>query len=194
MGKKPGSQARLKKNVLEKELCTGCGACVGLCPYQVIFKDHTVQLFDCDLQEGRCFTFCPRTPVDQGEIRRRFFDHQDLTPEIGAVKGFFITRAADPDLRKQAQHGGTVTALLEIAMEEGLIDAAVVSGLNDDQEQEGKFVEDKTLLRSLMKSKFTVSPTVAAFNRLNQESEKNIGVVATPLPGTGAGQDESGRS
>ena len=119
MRKKLSSQTKLKKDVLERSLCTGCGACVSLCPYQVIYSDRTVQLFDCDLQDGKCYAFCPRTPADYGRMRESLFNVDELTSEIGAVKGFYLTRAADPDLRARAQHGGTVTALLEAAMADG---------------------------------------------------------------------------
>lgn len=184
MGKKSGSQAKLKKNVLEQNLCTGCGACVGLCPYQVVYRDRTVQLFDCDLQDGKCHAFCPRTNADYDEIRKKLYNINDITPEIGAVKGFFLTRAVDPALRNLAQHGGTVTALLELAMEEGLINAAIVSARNDDLEQEGRIIENKSDLRQFSKSKFTVSPTVAAFHRQQQNGAKRIGIVATPCQAT----------
>ncbi len=180
MGKKSGAQAKLKKNVLEQSLCTGCGACVGLCPYQVIYRDRTVQLFECDLQEGKCHAFCPRTPVDEPQRRQKFFDAEDLTPEIGAVKSFYFMRAADPDLRKCVQHGGTVTALLDMAMNEGIINAALVSGRNESLEQEGKLIESPEALRQYSKSKFTVSPTVAAFHRLSANYSKKVGIVATP--------------
>jgi coenzyme F420 hydrogenase subunit beta len=180
MRKKLGSQTKLKKDVLERSLCTGCGACVSLCPYQVIYSDRTVQLFDCDLQDGKCYAFCPRTPADYGRIRESLFNVDELTSEIGAVKGFYLTRAADPDLRARAQHGGTVTALLEAAMAEGLIDSAIISARNADLEQEGKLLEDQYLLRDNAKSNFTVSPTVAAFNRLDGAGNKKVGVVATP--------------
>lgn len=180
MRKKLGSQTKLKKDVLERNLCTGCGACVSLCPYQVIYSDRTVQLFDCDLQDGKCYAFCPRTPADYGRIRESLFNVDELTAEIGAVKGFYLTRAADPDLRARAQHGGTVTALLEAAMAEGLIDSAIISARNADLEQEGKLLEDQYLLRDNAKSNFTVSPTVAAFNRLDGAGNKKVGVVATP--------------
>ncbi len=180
MGKKPGSQAKLKKSVLEQSLCTGCGACVGLCPYQVIYRDRTVQLFDCDLQDGKCHAFCPRTPADYDAMRQTLFDADDLTPEIGAVKSFYLTRAANPELRKCAQHGATVTALMELAMKEGMINAAIVSGRSEDGEQEGKIIEIPEELRRYAKSKFTVSPTVAAFHRLSGNYAKKVGVVATP--------------
>jgi len=184
MGKKTGAQAKLKKNVLEQNLCTGCGACVGLCPYQVVYKDRTVQLFNCDLTDGKCHAFCPRTTADYAKIRNILYDINDITPEVGAVKGFFLTRAADPVLRDLAQHGGTVTALLELAMEEGLIDAAIVSAQNDDLEQEGRTIDHQRDLRRYSKSKFTVSPTVAAFHRQAQSGDKRIGIVATPCQAT----------
>lgn len=180
MRKKPGSQTKLKKDVLEQSLCTGCGACVSLCPYQVVYHDRTVQLHDCDLQDGKCYTFCPRTPADYGQIRESLFDVSDVTPEIGAVKDYYLSRAADPALRAKAQHGGTVTALLELAMAEGLIDSTIVSSRNEELEQEGRLIEDKSQLRDYAKSKFTVSPTVAAFNRLMGDTVRKVGVVATP--------------
>ncbi len=178
--KKPGSQTKLKREVLEQSLCTGCGACVGLCPYQVVYDDRTVQLHDCDLTDGKCYAFCPRTPTDYGKIRETLFEIDEMTPEVGTVKDFFLTRAADPSLRASAQHGGTVTALLEVAMTEGLIDSAVVSARNAEMEQEGKLLVDKDQLRDYAKSKFTVSPTVAAFNHLEGEGNKKVGVVVTP--------------
>ena len=180
MKKQSGSQTKLKKNVLEQDLCTGCGACVGLCPYQVTHADRTVQLFDCDLPDGKCYAFCPRTPADYGQICKNLFHMNDFTPEIGAVKGYYLSRAADAELRAKAQHGGTVTALLELAMSEGIIHSAIVSSRNEELEQEGRRIEDKNQLRDYAKSRFTVSPAVAAFNRLTDDGVQKVGVVATP--------------
>ena len=114
-----GGQRELEEQVLREGLCTGCGACVNLCPYQAVFHDRTVLLHPCDLAQGRCYDFCPRTPADREAIRRSLQDAADFTPDLGAVKGFFITRAADRDLRRRAQHGGSATALIALALREG---------------------------------------------------------------------------
>lgn len=180
MAAKAESQKLLKKNVLDEGLCTGCGACVGLCPYQVIYHDRTVQLHNCDLEDGRCYAFCPRTAVDLSAIRELLFEPADLTKEIGAVKGYYFSRAVDPELRAITQHGGTVTALMELALGEGLIDSAIVSLHGGEFEQTGVIVSDKDALRKNAKSKFIVSPTVAAFNQLVTEDKGKIGVVTTP--------------
>ena len=178
--KKLNSQKLLKKNVLDTGLCTGCGACVSLCPYQVVYLDRTVQLHDCDLTDGKCHAFCPRTEVNLAHLRSCLFDVSDMTPEIGSVKGYYFSRACDAQLRDISQHGGTVTALMELALTEELIDSAIVSSRNQDILQSGIGVKNKINLRKNTGSKFTVSPTVAAFNRISAEDTKKIGVVATP--------------
>lgn len=175
------SQKILKKEVLEAGLCTGCGACVGLCPYQVMYHDRTVQLHPCDLENGKCFDFCPRTVTDLNSLRNMLFDSHDITPEIGAVKSYCFSRATDPRLREETQHGGTVTALAESALLGGFIDSAIISAKDREFAQSGLVVKDKEGLRKNAGSRFTVSPTVAAFNQLTMtENAGNIGAVATP--------------
>jgi coenzyme F420 hydrogenase subunit beta len=180
LGVKVKNQRFLKRYVLDEGLCTGCGACAGLCPYQVIYHDRTVQLHQCDLEDGKCYAFCPRTATDFNTLRELLFEQNDLTPEIGAVKGYYFSQATDPELRKIAQHGATVTALMELALAEGMIDSAIVSSRDQEFMQNGAIVSDRGALRKNAGSKFTVSPTVAAFNQLVTEDKGNIGIVATP--------------
>jgi coenzyme F420 hydrogenase subunit beta len=179
-GKKASSQEILKKNVLDADLCTGCGACVNLCPYQVIYHDRTVQLNYCDLTSGQCAVYCPRNDVDLTSLRNALFEKPDLTPELGAVKGYYLSRATDPKLRALAQHGGTVTALMELALAEGIINTAIVSSANKEPGREETVVNEKNLLRKNTGSKFIVSPTVAAFNKIAVTDTGKIGLVATP--------------
>jgi coenzyme F420 hydrogenase subunit beta len=180
MKKSSASQKKLKKEVLERNLCTGCGACVNLCPYQVIYSGRTVQLHECDLTEGKCYKFCPRTPADHVRLREMLFNVNELTPEIGAVKNYYWSRAADPDLRKKAQHGGTVTALLELALDENVIDYGVVSTRNERLFPEGVGINNKKELRNYTGSRFMVSPTVATVNQMISRIRGKVGVVATP--------------
>jgi coenzyme F420 hydrogenase subunit beta len=180
LGVKANSQKFLKKYVLDEGLCTGCGACVSICPYQIIYHDRTVQLHQCDLEDGKCYAFCPRTVTNIAVLRKLLFEHIDLTPEIGAVKSYYFSQATDPELRKIAQHGATVTALMELALSEGLIDSAIVSSSDQEFMQNGTIGNDREAIRKNAGSKFTVSPTVAAFNQMVTEVKGKIGVVATP--------------
>jgi coenzyme F420 hydrogenase subunit beta len=175
-----GGQKELEETVLKAGLCTGCGACVNLCPYLASYKDRTVTLHTCDLTRGRCYDFCPQTPVDQGALQRKLYDGIDITPGLGAVRGFFITRATDAAVRNQSQHGGTITALITLALREGLIDAAVLAGEGEGLLPQAVTVSDPEAAGRLGKSRFVVSPTLAEFNRAIHTECRRIGVVATP--------------
>lgn len=173
-------QTWIRERVLKQGLCTGCTACVGLCPYQGFYKDHTAIIHQCDREWGRCQAYCPRSPVDMDVLKAALFDARDLTPEIGACKGLYITRAADSAIRQKAQHGGTVSALMALALSEGLIDTAVLANKDDRLISRGVSAGSAGQVAEAAGSKFAVSPTVAQFNRASQGEAKAIGVVATP--------------
>ena len=180
MEEKNGGQEEIQVHVVRQGLCTGCGACVGLCPYQAPYEDRIVFLDRCNLKEGRCYAYCPRTPTDLEALRKVLFDKVDLTPEIGSVKGFYIARARDPQIRKNAQHGGTVTALVELALKEGFIDEAILTEAGEDLLSRQINVNDPEKVLGLAKSRFVVSPVLESFNRFPADDGKKIGIVATP--------------
>jgi len=173
-------QKELQKRVLETGLCTYCGACVNLCPYLVSYRDNTIILDGCNREEGRCYAFCPRTPTDLGALRQRLYDPQDLTPELGSLKGFYMTRAADSEVRKSSQHGGTVTTLIHLALEEGWIDTAILAEEEEKFLPRGVTVQRASEVRKRGKSRFVASPSVAEFHRAAKGSSQKIGMVATP--------------
>lgn len=175
-----GGQRELEGRVLAAHRCTGCGACVNLCPYQAVYHDRTVTLHPCDLHQGRCYAYCPQLPTDLDSLRRERNDAA-ATPELGALQGFYIARAADGEIRAGAQHGGTVTALMALALREGIIDGAVVAEKGEGLLPRAATVTDPAALRGRGGSRFVVSPAVAEFNRAAQQAElTRIGVVATP--------------
>jgi coenzyme F420 hydrogenase subunit beta len=177
---KKGGQKELQDQVVRQGLCTGCGACVGLCPYQASYEDRTVFLDRCGLKEGRCYAFCPRTATDLGSLRESLFNEADLTPEIGSLRGFYIARARDPRIRDKAQHGGTVTALMSLALEEGFIEEAILTEAGEDLLSRETNVNDSERVLDLAKSRFVVSPVLGLFNRLAIGDHQKIGIVATP--------------
>ena len=173
-------QAGLQRAVLEQGLCTDCGACVDLCPYFRHYRDATVILHPCDNAEGRCYRYCPRTPTDVDQLRKRLYDDTAVIPELGPFLGLYMTRAADDRVRAAAQHGGTVTALLALALEAGRIDAALVAGDPQDGLPATRTVQDAAGTVAAAGSKFVITPTVAAFHAAARGVHERIGVVATP--------------
>ena len=175
------STIALDTQVIQPGLCTGCGACQGLCPYWGSADGRTVRFFDCERRDGRCQRFCPRMPTDLEALRTRFFPSEDILPEIGPFRGLYLTRAADEGIRDHAQHGGTMTALVELAMKEGFIDAAVLTRSQGGLEPEGVLAASPEEVRACGGSSFQVPPTLAVLNRaLKEDRYKRIGVVGTP--------------
>src|SRR4030042_287978 len=117
-------------------------------------------------KEGRCYAFCPRTPTDLQALRQELLDPGDWVPELGPLKGFYMTRASDEKVRKGAQHGGTVTTLISLALEEGLVDTAVITEERGTLLPEGVRVQKALEVKNGARSKFVVSPTLATFNKI----------------------------
>jgi coenzyme F420 hydrogenase subunit beta len=111
----------LKQDVWDAGLCSGCGACVAVCPADGLFfeacgeMESPVSTGTCkeDLYEvpcGVCYEVCPRA---SGEPRQM----------LGAYTETLAARAAFDVPRRQS--GGAVTAILASALEEGLLDGVV---------------------------------------------------------------------
>jgi coenzyme F420 hydrogenase subunit beta len=171
----------LDSQVIQKGLCTGCGACQGLCPYWGSVRGRTVCYYDCERSDGRCQRFCPRMPTDLAALRQKAFPGETILPELGPYRALYLARAADGTVRAGAQHGGTVTALVELALREGVIDGALLSRARGTLEPAGEIVTDPAEVRRCSGSSFQIPPTLAALNCALQENTlRRIGVVGTP--------------
>lgn len=184
----------LRRRVIDTGLCTNCGACVNLCPYYTSWNDRAVVLDRCDLAGGACHDVCPRLDTDLSALRTLLFDENDLTPEMGAVKAFFVARATDEDIRRNAQHGGTVTALVGLALKEGLIDAAVVTTAEDPLLPSSSVATCADETRRSSKSHFVAVPNLATFNSLARGKARSIGIVATPCQALALAKMRSSKS
>jgi coenzyme F420 hydrogenase subunit beta len=171
----------LEASVLKSDLCTYCGACAGMCPYLVPYKGRMVVRDACSLEQGRCRAFCPRFSLDLDEVHRALFGTGYHYAGLGSIKQICIARATDPAIRKKAQYGGTVTALLSLALKEGLIDAAVTTRTGAEGLPEGIVAITGQEVESCAGSNYAAAPTVAAFNEACRTGDrKKIGIVAMP--------------
>lgn len=137
------SYLNLKEEVWDKNICSGCGACVAVCPTEnIYFKEQSPVKFVCDecaciiepvhngeypisaefckvtlydVPCGACYDVCPRTSE-----RRRPLTELGIGNVIKAVK------AKSKFDTKGVQSGGAVTAILANAFDEGIIDGALV--------------------------------------------------------------------
>jgi len=128
------------KRVVDNDLCTRCGGCVGLSQGKVKFRD---ELGEClpdlpgDLDEKlaeRMWNSCSGEEVDFNGLNRFCFgDDAGRDPFMGHYEGIFIGNCTDPEVRKRSASGGILTSALIHLLGTGRIQGAVVTGMHAKQ-------------------------------------------------------------
>jgi coenzyme F420 hydrogenase subunit beta len=170
----------LAEEVINAGLCTLCGACAGGCPYMVSHNGKIVKLDSCTLGEGQCYQYCPRTYLDMDEISKKIFETPYSEDELGTAKEVLMARSASPSIRNTAQYGGNVTTLICHAMEEGLIDKAVLTRTNDDKTPKAVLANNTDEVLQCAGSTYMACPTLEVLNKIPKDSDEKVGLVATP--------------
>ncbi len=165
-------QARLISEVLEKGICVGCGACVGLCPYME-FVDGSVAVMDtCKVSNGwRCVSLCPRIHGEEG---------QENDGPIGPFKRILAARTTLPGIQDKVQYGGVVTTSLMFCLDEGLIRAAVLSAPGTRTAPHGIVARDRGRVVSCAGSRYSASGSLSALNLALKQGETGLAVVGLP--------------
>jgi coenzyme F420 hydrogenase subunit beta len=138
----------LYEEVIDTGLCTGCAGCVIACPHDVIGYEHAAggykpfhledELGADDCVHGQkgctsCTRACPRFRAWEPMADEHLFARVRRPDEVsGIYQDVLLTRAGDEMVQRMGQDGGLVSALLIWALEEGYIDAALVSYLEGD--------------------------------------------------------------
>jgi coenzyme F420 hydrogenase subunit beta len=101
---------------------------------------------------------------------------------FGAYKRMVVAQASDEDIRSKCQDGGVVTALLKFALEKGIVEAAVVSGLTQDKPflTQPMLTTNVTELLACAGTRYTYSPNLFALKEGIQQKKKSLAYVGTP--------------
>jgi coenzyme F420 hydrogenase subunit beta len=170
----------LIEEVIDKDLCAYCGACAHSCPYLVSYKGRIVLLDNCDILEGQCYQYCPRTHTDLDTISQQVFGADYSVDELGTVKEVLIARSTDLNIRERAQYGGVVTTLMSLALEEGYIDSAILAKMSHDKIPSAFLTRNKEGILQCAGSNYMACSTLDALNRIAKDSKDRLGIVAMP--------------
>jgi len=154
--------------VVENSLCTGCGTCVGICPVDAIEMviEHKKGIYIPQLDEeecnqcGLCFEVCPGHAVDFRQLNLEIFGKEPEDVLLGNYINCYAGHATDYDIRYNSASGGLVTALLIYALEQGMIDGALVTRMKKDNplEPEPFIARTKDEIIEAAKSKYCPVP------------------------------------
>ena len=100
----------LVEDVLKRDFCIGCGACVNLCPYVKSYCGKTAMLFPCTLSQGQCFAYCPKVEVDLDALSSGLLGRAYDGSPLGGLQEVLASRAGEKVEKGSFQAGGTVPA------------------------------------------------------------------------------------
>ena len=116
------------------KLCTLCGNCVSVCPYNVLeIINGKVNLVGECKSCGNCYQNCAGQEVSFIKMNEKLFGTNNVDTEVGFYKEFYLGHAVDLEIRRRSSSGGVVTALLLSLFRSKKIDGAVVVGMDDNE-------------------------------------------------------------
>jgi coenzyme F420 hydrogenase subunit beta len=185
----------LFSEVVTSGLCTGCAACVIACPHDVLDYETAggaYKPWHLDIDGGpddcthgvkgctMCTRACPRFRNWESEIDTHRFARERTDDEVWGIGDVVLARATDPTLVENGQDGGFVSALLLYALENDVIDAALVSGLEGDGSTwvaEPKVARTREEIVNTAKSRYTYSANLLAYPAAIEAGAERIALV-----------------
>jgi coenzyme F420 hydrogenase subunit beta len=100
--------------------------------------------------------------------------------ETGPVRRVVMARALDPQVTERAQNGGVVSALMAIALEAGMIQAAILTERDAELLPQGRIARTKAEVLACAGSSYVTGYALEALNRGPWQGQERIGVVGLP--------------
>lgn len=173
--------------VAREGLCTGCGTCAGVCPREAIEMQviQGVYLPKIDWRKctrcGLCFKCCPGLSMNFELLNKKVFGMQPDDKLLGNYVRCYVGHSTDHEIRYNSSSGGVVTQLLIFALEENLIDGALVTCMKKSDPLKPKPFIARTRRDIISASKSKYCPVAANEALKNIRKEKGrFAVVGLP--------------
>jgi coenzyme F420 hydrogenase subunit beta len=176
-------------DIVRKNLCTGCGTCYSLCPTESIkiVIDQKKGIYIPQINSecnncGVCLKVCPGHKFDFEEYNMDIFGKLPDHPLIGNFLTCYLGYTNDQQIRYNSSSGGLVTQILISALEEGLIDGALVTRMKKDD----PFVPEPFIAKSpeeiieAATSKYCPVPANVILKKILATKDEKFAIVGLP--------------
>jgi coenzyme F420 hydrogenase subunit beta len=186
----------LYAEVITSGLCTGCAGCVIACPHDVIgYRHEPGQYLPFHLEEElgphncihgekgctSCTRACPRFRAWEPEADEHLFGRTRQPEELaGIYKDVLLVRAVDDTVYQAGQDGGLVSAILIWALENKIIDGALVSDLEGDAggwKARPAVATNRAEVLASAGSRYTYSANTLAFDEARERGLESLALV-----------------
>jgi coenzyme F420-reducing hydrogenase beta subunit len=180
----------LNEEIIKTGKCVYCGACGALCANIKYDTDKEVPIEDGSCKDantcrdgyGLCYNVCPKTGIDQ--ISTALLDRWVFGIEQEKILGHYmkVVSVKPSDTAKQNIHSkaGPITILLWVAMEEKLIDSAIITDKDENFRPFPFIAESQQDLFKSLGYKPSQSPTLSMIGEAINRGFTDIAVVGTP--------------
>lgn len=179
---------QLIKNVINNNLCTGCGTCAGVCPNGLLKMEMThegryipvIESNDCK-RCNLCARVCPANNENFKELNKLIFNKIPGNKLTGNFINHYKGHSTNPTVRWGATSGGLITSLLLFLLKENLIDGALLTKINKNNPLKAEPFIARTAedILSAMGSKYVPVPLNQSLDQILSENGK-FAVVGLP--------------
>ncbi|WP_345740598.1 Coenzyme F420 hydrogenase/dehydrogenase, beta subunit C-terminal domain [Maribacter luteus] len=172
--------------VVDQDLCTGCGICIAECTSKSIKMDWNTNGFlvpnqtdkDCT-DEGSCIKVCPFNPFPKPEVRTEdeiaaIFQNesQKFDSKLGKYESIYVGYSLQ--YRKTSSSGGLATYFLIELFDRRIVDAVIVVNYNanDAQFYNYKLIKSKDDILAASKTRYYPVTLEGALSELNDFNGK----------------------
>lgn len=172
-------QNKLLNEIVNANLCSGCGTCSGVCVNGCIsFHPDNSYAPDFDPQKctdcGLCYKACPSTSFQFRSLKTEEIKWDD---RIGPYISFLNSNATDVQLRTNGASGGTVSAIFQYLLDKKLVDKVICVKKDGDQFQVC-VTDDVNILSKTQGSKYIPIPLNLAISQI-MKNNWTVAVVGT---------------
>jgi coenzyme F420 hydrogenase subunit beta len=171
MGNETHSWSRFQTQVIQPKNCTHCGACVGLHPELLEFRETSSgplpflrrALTDAEDQSlALAWAVCSGRGVPYPDLLAYLNSSKPIDPLLGAYRQVFTGYAADPTIRQRGASGGVISRVLIHLLESGQIEGAVVlrQGLHSPEAATPTIATSRAEILAAAQSVYAVTPTL----------------------------------
>jgi len=174
----------LAKSVIATGKCVGCGTCVVVCPLNCLeyAEEKPTLIKECKVC-GICPQTCPQYEWSLSKAENIVFGRERKNEEeFGVHRRLVIAQAKDDKIMKVCQDGGVATALLLFALENGLIDGAIVAGISREKPfyPIPRLATTPEEILECAGTKYSYSPNILALAEGVKQKKTSMAFVGTP--------------